>query len=175
VYLGVGTGIGGGIVHRGEPLPGPSHGSCEVGHLIIDRWGPRCDCGRRGCLQAIASGPATLRRASRLHGAPVDFATLRTALAGGADWAEEAVDETCSALASAIVSLGELFRPELTVLGGGFADGLPGLTARVAAHTTGLARPGSPAPVLRPAALGGLSSLHGAVALARRQPLGESS
>ncbi|MER5355076.1 ROK family protein [Kitasatospora sp. NPDC002551] len=170
VYLGVGTGVGGGIVHRGAPLPGPARGSCETGHLVIDRRGPRCDCGRRGCLQASASGPATLRRAARLRGAPVDFAGLRTALAEGAPWAEEAVEETCSALAAAAVSLAELVHPELTVLGGGFADGLPGLAARVEAHAAALARPGGPVPAIRPAALGGLSSLHGALALARRPP-----
>ncbi|MED7954525.1 ROK family protein [Kitasatospora sp. NPDC058201] len=175
VYLGVGTGVGGGVVHRGAPLPGPSRGSCEAGHLIVDRGGPRCDCGRHGCLQATASGPATLRRAALLRGAPVGFAELRAALAGGEPWAEEAVEETCSALAAAAVSLAELFHPELTVVGGGFADGLPGFAARVEAHAAALARPGGPAPAIRPAALGGLSSLHGAVALARRQPLGEPS
>lgn len=173
VYLGVGTGVGGGVVHHGAPLPGPGRGSCEAGHLVVDRRGPRCDCGRRGCLQATASGPATLRRAARLRGAPVDFAALRTGLAEGAAWADSAVEETCAALAAAFVSLGELFRPELAVLGGGFADALPGLADRVSAHAAGLSRPGFPAPPLRPAALGGLSSLHGALALARRHTQGD--
>ncbi|MFB6891363.1 ROK family protein [Kitasatospora sp. NPDC056327] len=171
VYLGVGTGVGGGAVHGGAPLPGPGRGSFEAGHVIVDRRGPVCDCGRRGCLQAVASGPATLRRAELLRGAPVEYAELRTGLAEGAPWAEQAVEETCSALAAAVVSLGELFHPELTVLGGGFAEGLPGFTARVAARTAALARPGGPVPAIRPAVLGGLSSLHGALALARLQPL----
>ncbi|MFB7380690.1 ROK family protein [Kitasatospora purpeofusca] len=170
VYLGVGTGIGGGVVHEGAPLPGPGRGSCEAGHVIVDRSGPVCDCGRRGCLQATASGPATLRRAELLRGAPVEYAELRTGLADSAPWAVEAVEETCAALAAAAVSLGELFHPELTVLGGGFAEGLPGFTARVEAHAAALARPGVPAPAIRPAVLGGLSSLHGALALARLQP-----
>ncbi|GAA4812364.1 ROK family protein [Streptomyces ziwulingensis] len=174
VYLGVGTGVGGGVVHGGAPLPGPGRGSCEAGHLVVDRRGPRCDCGRRGCLQATASGPATLRRAARLRGAPADFAALRAGLAESAGWAEEAVAETCAALAAGFVSLHELFRPELAVLGGGFAEGLPGFTDRVRAATAELARPGFPAPPLRPAALGGLSSLHGALALARRHLEGDT-
>ncbi|MEU3837216.1 ROK family protein [Streptomyces microflavus] len=172
-YLGVGTGVGGGVVHGGASLPGPGLGSCEVGHLVVDRRGPRCDCGRRGCLQATASGPATLRRAARLRGGPVDFAALRTGLAEGAAWAEEAVEETCDGLAAAFVSLAELFHSRLSVLGGGFADGLPGLAARVADRSAALSRTGFPAPPLRPAALGGLSSLHGALALARRHPQGD--
>jgi kanosamine 6-kinase len=174
-YLGVGTGVGGGVVHGGAPLPGPGRGSCEVGHLVVDRRGPLCDCGRRGCLQATASGPATLRRAARLRGGPVDFAALRTGLAESAAWAEEAVEETCAGLAAAFVSLAELFHPRLAVLGGGFADGLPGLAAQVEARTAALSRTGFPAPPLRPAALGGLSSLHGAVALARRHLQGDAS
>ena len=74
LYLGVGTGVGGGIVLGGRLLPGPSRGSCEIGHLIVDRSAARCDCGRRGCVQSVASGPAVLRRAARGRGAEVTFA-----------------------------------------------------------------------------------------------------
>ncbi|MDX6353913.1 MAG: kanosamine 6-kinase, partial [Streptomyces sp.] len=161
VYLGVGTGVGGGIVHDGAWLPGPGRGSCEAGHIVVDRDGPRCDCGRRGCVQATAAGPATLRRAAQWRGAPVDFPALRAALAEHTTWAVRAVDESCAALAAAVVSLNELFRPELTVLGGGFATALPGFVDRVDAYTRSLARAGGPRPEIRPAALGGLSSLHG--------------
>ncbi|NUS53595.1 MAG: ROK family protein [Streptomycetaceae bacterium] len=167
VYLGVGTGVGGGIVRAGRLFPGPERGSCEVGHIVIDRAGARCDCGRRGCLQATASGPATLRRAAELRGSATDFAGLREALADRVPWAVRAVDASCAAVAAAVVSLAELAHPETTVIGGGFAAGLAGFTARVEAHTRQLARPGTAAPAVTPAALGSLSSLHGALALAR--------
>ncbi|RKN07374.1 ROK family protein [Streptomyces radicis] len=168
VYLGVGTGIGGGIVLGGRPCPGLGRGSSEIGHLIVDRAGPRCGCGRRGCLQAVAAGPATLRRAARLRGTggEVPFAALREAFAARAPWAVAAVDESCAALGAAIVSLGELLAPDRALVGGGFADGLPGFVAAVADHARGLARPGHPPPPVGPAVLGGLSSLHGAVLLA---------
>ncbi len=167
VYLGVGTGIGGGIVHGGRPFPGPERGSCEVGHLIVDRAGPPCDCGRRGCVQAVASGPATLRRAAELRGREVDFADLLTGLTERQVWAREAVADSCAALAAAVVGLAELAHPQLAVIGGGFAAGVPGFVTQVAERVARLARPGvAPVPV-RPAALGGLSSLYGAVRLAR--------
>jgi kanosamine 6-kinase len=167
LYLGVGTGVGGGIVLGGRLLPGPSRGSCEIGHLIVDRSGARCDCGRRGCVQSVASGPAVLRRAARARGTEVTFAELARALADGTGWAADAVREACAALAAAAVGVSELLRPALVVVGGGFADGLPGFTAMVAEEAARLARPGHPPPPVEPARLGGSSSLHGAVLLAK--------
>ncbi|KUN02984.1 kanamycin kinase [Streptomyces yokosukanensis] len=167
LYLGVGTGVGGGIVLDGRLLPGPSRGSCEIGHLVVDRAGERCDCGRRGCVQSVASGPAVLRRAARARGAEVSFADLARALADGVPWAADAVREGCAALATAAVGVSELLRTRLVVIGGGFAAGLPGFTATVAAEVARLARPGHPLPPVEPARLQGLSSLRGAVLLAK--------
>lgn len=167
VYLGVGTGIGGGIVLDGRPCPGLTRGSCEIGHVVVDRSGPRCDCGRHGCLQAVASGPATLRRAAELRGGTVTFAALREAFLAGKSWAVAAVSESCAALAVAVTGLSELLHPSLALIGGGFAAALPGFVPMISKHATDLGRPAHPPTPIREAALGGLSSLHGAVALAR--------
>jgi kanosamine 6-kinase len=167
VYLGVGTGIGGGIVVGGRSCPGLARGSCEIGHLVVDRFGPDCDCGRRGCLQAVASGPTTLRRAADLCGRAVTSAQLRQAFTDRQPWAVSAVEESSAALAVGVVSVAELTHPSLVLIGGGFAVAFPGLVATVSAHAARLARPGHPTPPIRPAALGGLSSLHGAVLAAR--------
>lgn len=175
VYLGVGTGVGGGIVLDGKLFPGPDRGSCEVGHMIVNRDGPLCDCGRRGCLQAVASGPATLRRASEAYGGTVTFPALRQALRDERPWALAAVGETCSALAAAVVSLGELVRPSLAVIGGGFTAGMPGTVASVSGKVSDLRRPGYPVPRVRAAVLEGLSSLRGAVLLARDLAAGSGS
>lgn len=163
LYLGVGTGIGGGIVLDGRPVPGLERGSCEIGHLVVDRTGPRCACGRRGCVQAVASGPATLSRAG------VDFDALRAGWLARAPHAVRAIDESCAAIAAAVVSVAELVHPRTTVVGGGFADSLPGLPAAIADHVAALARPGHPPVPVRAAGLGASSSLYGAVLLARRQ------
>jgi kanosamine 6-kinase len=167
VYFGVGTGIGGGIVLDGRSWPGLERASCELGHVVVDRSGARCDCGRRGCVQALASGPATLRRATRLRGGPVTPARLRAGIEAGEPWAVTAVTESALALAAAVVSTGELCAPAATVIGGGFAAGVPVFVTLVAAEVRRLARPGRPPAPVRPAVLGGLSSLHGAVVAAR--------
>jgi kanosamine 6-kinase len=167
-YLGVGTGVGGGLVLGGEPLGGVGV-PAELGHLVVHPGGRVCACGRRGCLQATASGPATLARAARGRGAPTTGAELATAAASGAGWAIAALGDTVEALALAIASLGEVARPARVHLGGGLGAALPGLALDVGRRVRGLARPGRPAPVVAPAVLGAESSLHGALLLAHRQ------
>jgi kanosamine 6-kinase len=168
LYVGVGTGIGGGLVLRGAPCPGLGRGSFEIGHMIVELGGARCVCGRLGCLQAIASGPSTLDRAARLRGAAVTFDELRPALRAGHPWAVAAIDRTCRALAAAVTGVRELVHPDRALIGGGFAAAIPEIVGLVSEHLADLARPGqSPLPVA-PATLGGLSSLHGAVLLARQ-------
>lgn len=58
VCLAIGTGIGGGMVINGQLHLGLDGTAGEVGHQIIDPYGPPCGCGSRGCLEAFASGPA---------------------------------------------------------------------------------------------------------------------
>ena len=170
VYVGVGTGIGGGIVLDGRPCPGLDRGSCEIGHVVIDRAGPLCVCGRRGCVQAMASGPAMLRRAGEIAGREVTFDELRAAWSAREAWALDAIGDGAAAIATAVVGVAELVHPELAVIGGGFADGIAGFVDAVADHVGRLARQGHPATPVRRARLGGLSSLRGAVLLARRAP-----
>jgi glucokinase len=67
----VGTGIGGGLVLDGELHEGYRGAAGEIGHMIIEKNGPRCGCGKRGCVEALASRTAMereVRRAIR-HGA----------------------------------------------------------------------------------------------------------
>ncbi|MFI9345018.1 ROK family protein [Streptomyces sp. NPDC052773] len=171
LYLGIGTGIGGGAVVGGKLFPGSARGSFEIGHLVVDRCGARCDCGRVGCVQSRASGPAILRRAAELRDAPVEPGELREAWSRQESWAVVAVDEACAVLAAAVVGTAELLHPSAVVVGGGFGDAFPEVTALVERHARALARPGRPAPPHLPARLGGLSSLHGALHLARTLPI----
>ena len=58
----VGTGIGGGIILQGELFHGASKTAGEIGHIIVKAGGPRCGCGTRGCLEAIASRTAMTKQ-----------------------------------------------------------------------------------------------------------------
>jgi len=57
----VGTGIGGGIILHGELYYGHRGSAGEIGHMVLDANGPRCGCGRRGCVEALASRTAMER------------------------------------------------------------------------------------------------------------------
>ena len=63
LYMTMSTGIGGGIVIDGQVYHGANDSAGEVGHQILLPNGPRCGCGKRGCLEALCSGPAIARRA----------------------------------------------------------------------------------------------------------------
>ena len=62
-YISVGTGIAAGIILDGQLYRGRHGMAGEIGHVVVDSTGPRCVCGLNGCLEALASGPAILRRA----------------------------------------------------------------------------------------------------------------
>jgi kanosamine 6-kinase len=167
VYVGVGTGIGSGIVIEGQALSAGSRGTPELGHLIVNHSGALCACGRRGCVQAESSGPATLRRAGAARGATVAFDELRSGWIRGEPWAQDAVRHSCAMLASALAGVGELTRPAIHVVGGGFAAAVPGFVDEIRVRAAALSRPGHPVAPIVPARFGGQSSLHGAVLAAQ--------
>lgn len=144
VCLFVGTGIGGGVVCNGQLLQGCGGSAGELGHLVIERHGPICSCGNRGCLEAVAAGWAIARRAQdavaadreggevllRLaDGEPerLTAATVAEAVRQGDALAERLVRETGEALGVGIASIANAFNPCLVILGGGVIEGLPQL------------------------------------------------
>lgn len=65
LYMTMSTGIGGGIVINGEIYHGANDSAGEVGHQILLPDGPLCGCGKRGCLEALCSGPAIALRTQK--------------------------------------------------------------------------------------------------------------
>ncbi|MBI3287221.1 MAG: ROK family protein [Chloroflexi bacterium] len=136
VYITVSTGIGGGIITRGELLYGWRGSAAEVGHMVIEPSGPRCGCGNRGCLEALASGTAIAREAiERIQAGAVsailDLAdgevgsvtgkTVTEAAAQGDHLAQEILEQASYYLGIGIATLLNLLNPQLIILGGGVA------------------------------------------------------
>ena len=63
VFFTLGTGIGGGIIQKGELLEGSGDNAAELGHIIIHGGGRLCGCGQRGCVEAYSSAMSTAKRA----------------------------------------------------------------------------------------------------------------
>jgi glucokinase len=116
VCLTLGTGVGGGVVVDGRLRHGPHGRAGELGHQVIDPDGPPCGCGNRGCVEALAAGPAL----SRLGGRSSPRAVFRAA-AGGDQRAAAAVRTVVGHLATGIANLVTVLWPERVVVGGGVA------------------------------------------------------
>lgn len=62
LYIKIGTGIGCGVISKGEIYRGSDGTAGDVGHICVDYNGPACHCGNQGCLEAMAAGPAIAQR-----------------------------------------------------------------------------------------------------------------
>jgi glucokinase len=169
LYLTVSTGIGGGIIVGGRVYRG-SHGlSGEIGHLIVAPGGPVCTCGRRGCLEAVASGPAIARAYNDLRAGPALEATaadvFRLAAAGNAE-AQRVIAEAIHHLGVGIAGAINLLDPDVVVVGGGVSQAGDVLFRPLQAEVLAacLYAPAVSIPVV-PAALGDAVGILGAVAL----------
>jgi glucokinase len=135
VLLTIGTGIGGGLVLGGELYRGSSGAAAELGHVVIDQNGPRCqgNCPNRGCVEALASGTALGREGRAAaernpngalgkllaEGAEIDGRAVTDAALEGDEIAVETVALIGRRIGVALSSLANIFEPDLFVLGGG--------------------------------------------------------
>ncbi|MSS73438.1 MAG: ROK family protein [Candidatus Latescibacteria bacterium] len=129
----VGTGIGGGVILNGQLHRGLNGTAGEIGHMIIQIGGPRCGCGNRGCLEALASRTAIARdiaaairngKKSKLGGKDLDPSDLKSsdiakALEEGDRVAVKVIQRAAKAIGIGIVNIIHVLNPEMIVLGGG--------------------------------------------------------
>jgi glucokinase len=120
VMLTLGTGVGGGVVIDGRLL----HDAGELGHTVIEYDGIPCQgtCRGRGHLEAYASGTAATKLAREAFGPDADAHQLVRLAREGNETAVEILDGVGRRLGAAIGSFVNIFRPELVVIGGGFAE-----------------------------------------------------
>ena len=183
LMLTLGTGVGGGIISGGRPYRGASGAAAEFGHIIIDLNGLKCpaNCPNHGCLEAYVAGPAmgaaavvaaelepgsALGRA--LAGGRTIDSRLLTRLALDGDVGAIAVLERAGEyLGAGLVTLTNIFDPEVIVIGGGAAAAGELLfePARRVLATRGLP-PARDRVRVVPAALGPDAGFIGAAALA---------
>ncbi|NDJ23609.1 ROK family protein [Nostoc sp. B(2019)] len=138
-YITVSTGVGGGWILNGKPWRGAGGMAGEIGHIVVDPAGPVCLCGKRGCVERLASGPYMAQNAREilenvppkrqggeiLRGLVGDDLKLLTgqlvseAAAAGDDLAKEVLHKAAWALGVGIGNVANLMNPQRFVLGGG--------------------------------------------------------
>lgn len=169
----VGTGIGGGAIVGGRLLEGATGCGGHFGHISVQLDGPQCGCGRKGCVEAYASGSGLASRAridpslpsSSLSLAEIDGAAVAKAVEKGDALASRLRDEAASALASAIGSVINSLEPELVVLGGSIMN-IPELYDKCAADAVESCLPSHRNVVIARSALGDIAGMIGAASLA---------
>lgn len=135
VGLTIGTGIGGGLVLGGKLYRGAAGSGAELGHMVIDQDGPRCqgNCPNNGCLEAFASGNAIGREGTEAAEQEPDSELGRAAAAGevitgelvtqlalgGDEVSRMVVGQVGRRLGVGLSSFVNMFNPEVIVIGGG--------------------------------------------------------
>jgi len=183
LMLTLGTGVGGGIWIDGRTYRGASGAAAELGHTVVEIDGPRCqgNCPGRGCIEAFASGTGIAKLGTRsatdnpdsalgritATGQEITAREVNEAASAGDSAAIAVVEEVGHYLGTALVSLSNIFEPEVIVLGGGamaFGDLLlEPVRQEVAARALS---PMDATPVVA-ARLGPAAGMIGAAALAR--------
>lgn len=127
-YVSIGTGIAAGVVLDGRLVTGAQGMAGEIGHVVALPDGPECVCGLRGCLEAVASGPAIARQAQEAAAAGGTTLDMRATTADAfraaveGDAAARCIVEAAAAhLARGIRGLVLSFGLDLVVVGGGVA------------------------------------------------------
>ena len=181
IFLTLGTGIGGGVISHGVLLRGAQGSGGELGHVTVHATGPRCACGNRGCLEALASGTAISRRAREAAvenpGSALGRLAARRKVLGedvtelardGDGVALSVLEETGRWLGIGLAGFVNIFNPEVAAVGGGAMEAGDLILAPARRELRLRARPPSRDLVeVQAATLGPASGVLGAAALAR--------
>jgi len=143
----LGTGVGTGIIFDRRIYHGRTGSAAEGGHVSIDYNGPLCGCGKRGCIEALCSGPAIAQRArarltesnapSRMRElagsnlAKLTAKNVAEAFREGDAPAREVLEATADLLTVWLGNLIDLLEPDVIVFGGGVARLMSGFFPRV--------------------------------------------
>lgn len=183
LYITVSTGVGGGWILNGDIYRGANELAGELGHVVIDPKGPPCVCGRRGCVEQLACGPAIARMAREhlkknsargdiLRGmiendlSQVTALRVNQAALAGDDLAREVMDDAARALGFALGNVICLMNPQKIIIGGGVSKAGEHYfeTVRAAARENVMPELRGAVDIV-PAALGDDAPLWGALAL----------
>lgn len=133
IYIHIGSGVGAGLVFDGKLMPGANNAAGEIGHITVLPNGPRCRCGNRGCLEAVASAVAIAERTKvlargiydkdleKITGKPLEqFSSSDVAVAILAENAlvKNILEETAEYFGIAIGAVVNIINPQCVVLGG---------------------------------------------------------
>ena len=119
IYIGLGTGVGGGLILEGKPFAGKHGVAMEVGHIIVEPNGRECGCGNKGCMEKYASATGVAKSyylATQQQLSAAEIASLATQ---GDQAALQAYQLAAKALAQSLAHVVKVLDVENIVIGGG--------------------------------------------------------
>lgn len=119
LWVTVSNGVGGGLVLNGQLYRGAFGGAGEFGHIVIDENGYECHCGHKGCMEAMAAGPAISRRYEQITGKCLAASEIAALAEGGEADAVSVMRKTGTYIGKGLGKVACLLNPERYVLGGG--------------------------------------------------------
>lgn len=137
IFVKIGTGIGAGIICNGEIYRGASGCAGDVGHISVNKSGPMCHCGNRGCLESLAGGPAMAERALMAaqagkspilmkhyaaHNDQLTAEDIGQAAREGDQLSIEIIRESGQMVGDVLASLVNFYNPQMIVIGGGVSN-----------------------------------------------------
>jgi glucokinase len=178
VYLTISTGIGGGVIINDRLLLGNQGLATELGHIVVMQDGPLCSCGKRGHLEAVASGPSIVKWVEQQlsQGIPSDLSIhpilntkiIAKAATQGDALSIQALARAGNFIGQSVANFLHIFNPTAVILGGGVAQSGPLLMEplRAAMEENAMSPDYYADLLLTTAALGDEAGLTGALALA---------
>jgi glucokinase-like ROK family protein len=137
IFVKIGTGIGAGIISNGRIHRGSDGSAGDIGHICVDKEGPLCACGNKGCLEAMAAGPAiaskameaarngsslTLRHTRDSSGGVLRPEDVNAACREGDEAALDIIRDSGQMIGDVLASLVNFFNPSHIFVGGGITS-----------------------------------------------------
>ncbi|HZV99778.1 MAG TPA: ROK family protein [Methylophilaceae bacterium] len=125
IYIGLGTGVGGGLIYGHKPLAGQHGVAMEVGHIIVEPNGRPCGCGNRGCMEQYASASGVSLSYRELSGLDADANGVASAASSGDMHAIQAYSIAGASLAQALAHIIKVVDVGQVIIGGGMSLAWP--------------------------------------------------
>jgi predicted NBD/HSP70 family sugar kinase len=137
IFIKIGTGIGSGIISNGKLHRGSNGCAGDIGHICVDKQGPICRCGNRGCLEAMAAGPAIAEKALKAvqngeseillrfmneNGGLMSPELVSAACREGDETALEIIRSSGQMIGDVLASLVNFFNPSHIFIAGGISN-----------------------------------------------------
>lgn len=173
VMVTLGTGVGGGVIIDGNIISGATGAAGEIGHMpVVYDEEECCNCGKKGCLEQVASATGIVRVARKRvnagiidnwsHGEELTAKMVFDAMKKGDKAAEAVIDEVCEYLATALAHITCVINPEAIVIGGGVSGAGTVLTDKILKYYRGKAFQGCRDTAIVLAGLGNDAGIYGA-------------